>query len=106
MKLNAKGIELYNKWETIYYAELDKLRKKYNDPDYFEGWCIIDNFEHIKTLEDEVGLFVLGYENDLPWMFEDWKNDYGKNDEFFRDADGNSYTLEDFIKACMPYLEN
>lgn len=63
MKLNKKGEALFNKWANIYYDELEKERKERNDPEWIEGWCIIDDFDHIHNIEDEIGLLIFGYED-------------------------------------------
>lgn len=60
MKLNAKGLELFNKWEHIYVEELTKQREQRGDPEYCEGWSIIDDSDHIRSVEDAVGLAVFG----------------------------------------------
>ena len=57
MTLNAKGMEIFNIWERKYYDELERIRKETNDPDYEEGWCIID---YPETLEDEIGILIFG----------------------------------------------
>lgn len=57
MKLNAKGMEIYKVWERKYYDELERLRKETGDPEYEDGWCIIDNPQ---TLEDEIGILIFG----------------------------------------------
>lgn len=63
MKLNAKGMELFDKWEHIYFEELEKQREQRGDEDYFEGWCIIDDFDHIHDINDEIGLLIFGYDD-------------------------------------------
>lgn len=64
MKLNKQGQKLYDKWEHIYYDELVKIREQTNDPDFCEGWCIIDDWDHIHNIDDEIGLLIFGYEDD------------------------------------------
>lgn len=76
MKLNAKGLDLLNKWDGIYSNELEKLRKELNDPDYFEGWSIIDDGDHCPTIEDCVGLAVYGDDdNAIYHILENYRPD-------------------------------
>ena len=63
MKLNVKGMELYDKWERIYVEELTKQREQRCDEDYIEGWCIIDDYDHIHDINDEIGLLIFGYDD-------------------------------------------
>lgn len=74
MKLNTKGLELYDKWEHIYYDELDKERKERNDPNWIEGWCIIDDWDHIHDINDEIGLLIFGYEDCAMGHLMEWAN--------------------------------
>lgn len=67
--MNAKGQELYNKWEATYENELKRLREEMNDPEYEKGWSIIDNSKFVKTIDDEIGLLVFGYDDDIDYYF-------------------------------------
>lgn len=94
--MNEKGIEAWNKWERIYREELERLQKELNDPEYTEGWCIIDSYEFVKTLQDEAELCVWAYGEGVDAYINDW---VGCDDErFFRDADGNWYSLHELEK--------
>lgn len=74
MKLNDKGIKLYDKWTSIYDDELERIRKEKNDAGYVEGFCIIDNNKFIKTVEDFIGLYIHGYYEDFIDIFiNEWK---------------------------------
>lgn len=75
MKLNAKGEKLRRKWERIYLDELEKIRKETNDPQFFEGWCIIDDFDHIRNVEDEIGLLLYGYDDAAMGHLMEWATD-------------------------------
>lgn len=104
--MNKRGQELYNKWDAIYRAELEKLRAEKNDPEYQEGWCIIDDYEHVKTLKDEVGLLVFGYDDCLNYYFDEWRDEYASGEGFFRDVYGREYTLAEVEAACAPYYDD
>lgn len=82
MKLTEKGMEIFRKWESVYFAELEKLRKENNDPDFCEGWCIIDDADHIDTIEDEIGLLIFGYDDHVIDHLKEYIEDYG-DDEYF-----------------------
>ena len=103
LTLNKKGWEMFDKWQSIYEEELKRLREEMNDPDYTEGWCIIDNYNHVKTLEDEVGLLIFGYDEHIDSYFDEWRGVW--EDGFFRDAFGKEYTLAEVEQACMPFYE-
>ena len=72
--LNEKGKKLYDIWEAKYDEELDKLRKKHDDPDYTEGWSIIEGIG--ETLEDYCGIEIFGDDDyAIPYVkncIEDW----------------------------------
>ena len=95
--LNEAGWELYSEWEMIYHAELNRLRAEQNDPDFHEGWCIIDNEHFVRNIEDEVGLRIFGYDNDAIWQVFDTGM---KPDEIWR----FSTTTNQFIELLLPYF--
>lgn len=102
-KLNEKGWKKFNEWNAIYEKELERLRIELNDPDYFEGWCIIDDYDHVKTIEDEVGLLVFGYDENIDWYFDEWRDIYKDDEAFFTDINGKDYTLKEVEDAIRPY---
>lgn len=89
MELNKQGQKLYDKWEHIYFDELTKIREQTGDPDFCEGWSIIDDWDHIHDIDDEIGLLIFGYEDDAiyhiietvnskwSWPDEEWM--FGKS---------------------------
>lgn len=103
-KLNEKGWKKFNEWNAIYEKELERLRVELNDPDYFEGWCIIDNYDFVKTIEDEIGLLIFGYDESIGWYFDEWDN-YA-DDVCFRDINGKEYTFKEVEEAMQPYYED
>jgi hypothetical protein len=104
--MNKEGQKLFNKWEKVYESELNKLRKEMNDEDYIEGWCIIDDYEHVKTIEDEVGLLIFGYDDYLPNYFDEWREHYDEDEVFFTDFYGKDYTLKEVEELAMKYYED
>ena len=93
--LNDLGNALYRKWEGIYHAENDRLGGDYASGHIIEGWCIIDTAEHIKNIDDEIGLLVFGYDDSAIHHLEEYAEDYG-NDEVY----AFGYTAPQ-IKAMM-----
>ena len=73
MKLNQKGIEAFKKWDKIYCAENDRLGGDSGNGEFIEGWCIIDDYEHIKSITDESELLIYGYETNALAMIEEWQ---------------------------------
>lgn len=102
-RLNAKGWELFYKWEQLYNNELERMRKELGDQEFVEGWCILDNYDCVKTLDDEVGLLIFGYDEHIDNYFNDWRGVW--DDGFFKDASGKEYSLEEVERACLPYYE-
>lgn len=60
MKLNRSGMEVFNKWEEVYRKELENERKLRNDPEYSDGWCIIDDSRYVKDEDDALGILIFG----------------------------------------------
>lgn len=103
--MNAKGWELFKKWEAIYEKELQLLREEMNDPEYEEGWSIIDDYDFVKTIDDEIGLLVFGYDDGIDYYFDFWEQHGGLNEVCFTDIDGNDYTFAEVKERIVPYYE-
>lgn len=102
MKLNAKGRELYNTWWHNYCAENDRLGGNSTNHDFVEGWCIIDNDNYVKTLTDECGLLIFGYDTDTINVVDGWIEDYGN--ETIK-IGSNEYTYADIRNELIKYFE-
>lgn len=100
-KLTKQGWEKFHEWEKIYDAELKRLQEELNDPDYFEGWCMINNYDFVKTLDDEVGILIFGYEEAIGWYFDEWEK--YKDEVCFTDINGVNYTFQEVENAVIPY---
>ena len=105
MKLNAKGNELYKIWEYNYYKENDNLGGNSAEGDYVEGWCIIDNDDYVKTLTDECGLLIFGYDEYAIDTIDEWIKDWGADDVCFTDVNGKSYTFAEVKAELLKYFE-
>lgn len=105
MKLNAKGKELYDIWEQNYRNENDRLGGDSASGDYVEGWCIIDNDDYVKTLTDECGLLIFGYDDDVLCIVDEWIELYGADDVIFTDYYGNKHTCADIKMELLKYFE-
>ncbi len=105
MKLNEKGNELYNIWEQNYCKENDNLGGDSANGDYIEGWCIIDNYNYVKTLTDECGLLIFGYDESAIDTVDEWIEMYGADDVIFNDATGKGYTCAEIKKELLKYFE-
>lgn len=92
--LTEEGWKAYARMERNYYTELAELRCERNEPDYCEGWCIIDNFKYIKNIDDEVDLLIFGYAEDVYGVIADWVNTMGEDldEPYWKGAD---FTLRD-----------
>ena len=105
MKLNTKGKELYGIWEQNYIKENDALGGDYASGNIVEGWCIIDNGSYVKTLTDECGLWIFGYDEGAIDHVEECIEMYGASDEFFTDYTGKSFTFAEMKEELLKYYE-
>lgn len=99
MKLNEKGKKLYDIWWKNYCKENDNLGGNSAEGDFVEGWCIIDNDDYVKTLTDECGLLIFGYDSPV-CIVDEWIYEYGANDKIFK-----SYTCADVKAELLKYFE-
>ena len=100
MKLNKKGRELFDIWEQNYYKENDKLGGDSANGDFVEGWSIIDNDDYVKTLTDECGLLIFGYDEGAIDTVDEWIDD-GCDGEV-----GNlGFTYTDVRNELLKYFE-
>lgn len=97
MKLNAKGMELFDKWEHIYWDEVTKQREQTGDPDWIEGWCIIDDADHCKTIEDCIGVAVFGDDDDAIYHILD---NFLPHEHY-----AYGYTAEQVVEMLKPYFD-
>lgn len=95
MTLTDKGWETFYKWQGIYYNELYNLKEEFNDPEYEEGWCIIDNEHYVKDIDDEIGLLIFGYDDGVMDHLC-WYRDKYKDDEY-----AFGYTAQDIINILI-----
>ena len=103
MSMNAKGQELYDKWNAIYFKENNRLGGNSERGDFIEGWCIIENENFVKTPEDIIGLYLFGYDDDIFYMIEEWKkNGIKEKDNLW---EGINFTLKDFEEEIENYFD-
>ena len=100
MKLNEKGKKLYDIWEYNYCKENDKLGGNSAEGDFIEGWCIIDNDDYVKTLTDECGLLIFGYDNGAIYFIDELIETYGADETIFKE-----YTCGDIKRELMKYFD-
>ena len=105
MKLNQKGVELIKKWDRVYCAENDKLGGNSSIGEFVEGWTIIDDYEHIKTINDECGLLLYGYESDALAFVEEWQERDRANDCTIYDK-RLKFTYGELKTEIKKYLED
>lgn len=101
MELNKKGKELYKIWEQKFFDENDRLGGNSKDGDYVDGWCIIDNDDHIKTIEDECGLLIFAYEENAVNVIDEWIEWLGHDYKI----NGLGFTYNDVKKELLKYFE-
>lgn len=98
-KMKKNAMPIYDKWEEKYWNELERLKKEYNKPDYHEGWCIIENNTFVKALDDAVGLFIFGYDDNALGTIDEWIEDYGEEDTYL------GFKLKDIMYELEKYFE-
>jgi hypothetical protein len=102
MKLNAKGMELYDKWEHIYVEELTKQREQRGDQEWCDGWCIIDDYDHIHDINDEIGLLIFGYDDYAIYhVLECIDDKFVRADEIW----GFDTTSAQLVELMKPYFD-
>lgn len=104
-ELNERGMEIWEKWEQIYTQELERLREEKNDPEYTEGWCIIDSYEFAPDIEDEAQLLVWAYDGNVENYFSEWASDEHA-DQFYRNVHGEWFSLHELEKEVAQYLND
>ena len=100
--LNKKGWELYNKWEHNYKIENDDLGGTSKNGDYIEGWCIIENSNWIKTIEDCCGLYIFGYDDNALNQIQEWVDEFG---EYENVGFKNKFTYGQLYDKIKEYFE-
>lgn len=98
--LTDEGKRLYYKFEKYYCDELEKLRKEKNDPEYCEGWCIIDNSDYVKTLEDVCGILIYGDDEFAFDHLDDFIKYNGEDDIY-----DLGYTAKEVKEALKKYYK-
>ena len=98
-KMKEIANPIYEEWEAKYHNELKRLQEEKKDPDYHEGWCIIENSNFVKTLDDVVGLLIFGYDDNALGTIDEWIGEWGENDLYF------GFKLVDIMHALEKYFE-
>lgn len=80
MKDSAKSI--YDEWGAKYCAENDRLGGNSAEGDFVESWCIIENEDYVKTLDDVVGLMIFGYDDNALGIIDEWIATDGEDDTY------------------------
>lgn len=105
MRMNKKGWDAYHRWLNIYYTENDRLGGNAAEGDLVEGWCIIDNFNFVKTLTDQCELLVYGYDDSAIYHMDDYIEIWGENDIYFTDPNGRTYTAKEIKEKLLEYFD-
>lgn len=95
MKLNKKGLELADKWYAIWDEEVEKELAK--DENAETGWCIIDDYDHIHNIEDEIGLLLMAYDNNAISVITE---EYTPNEQYIF-----GYTAAEVVEMLKLYFD-
>ena len=108
-RLTSKGQAASDRMLNMHMAELEKIRKERNEPDYMEGWCVIDDYDHIKNIDDEIDLLTYGYGASVIAVLREWceedRDIYGNWSFDFTFAFGYTYKQVISMIAKKGYLE-
>ena len=100
VKLNHLGNKLYDVWWRNYCRENDSLGGNSAKGDFVEGWCIIDNYDYIKTIEDECGLLLFAYDEDVFYVLDEWAKDYAETEKIC-----GGFTIQEVKRELLKYVE-
>ena len=95
MKLNDIGNKVYDKWLNIWHEEADRIQKE--EPALDSGWSCIDNSDFIHSIDDEIGIAIVGDDDDAIYHILDW---YRPNDPY-----AFGYTAAEFVEMLKPYFD-
>jgi len=95
MKLNIKGTELYDKWMDIWDKEVERIWKE--EPHLDPGWYCIDNDSFVKNIEDQIGIALVGDDDDAIYHILEW---YRPNDPY-----AFGYTAAEVVEMMKPYFD-
>ena len=100
MKLNQAGKKLFNIWGEKFYKENDRLGGNSSEGEFVGGWCIIDNSDFIKSITDNCGLWIFGYD-------EGAIDEIDNCIEIFGDTQcgKHDYTFGDLKNELLKYFE-
>ena len=82
MQMKDNAWDLFDKWASIYNQENDKLGGNSQNNEFVEGWSIIEDTNHVKTLDDAVGLLIFGYDDNALSTVDDWIEIDGEDAEY------------------------
>ena len=100
MRLNKKGQELYDIWYANYCKENDKLGGNSANGDFVEGWSIIDNDECIKTITDECGCLIFGYDDNVFNILDEWPEDWDETEKCC-----GGFTITEIKNELLKYFD-
>ena len=101
MQMKDNAWDLFDKWANIYNKENDKLGGNSQNNEFVEGWSIIEDTDHVKTLDDAVGLLIFGYDDNALSIVDEWI----ETDENGEDADYLGFRLGDIKNKLENYYE-
>lgn len=97
MKLNEKGMKVFNEWQRKYYDELDRIRKETGDPEWIEGWCIIDTMDFEHDINDIIGVMIFGDDDDAIYHILD---NYRADEPY-----AFGYTAAQVVEMMKPFFD-
>lgn len=101
MKLNEAGKKLYDIWAEKYFKENDRLGGNSDEGEFVDGWCIIDNADFVKSITDDCGLMIFGYDENAIDHITECIDMYGADDV----CGDLGYTFGDLKNELEKYFE-
>lgn len=100
VELNESGWALHQIWYENYCKENNNLGGNSAEGDFVEGWCIIDNYDYIKTITDECGLLLFAYDENVFNILDEWAEDFDETDKIC-----GGFTIPEVKKELLKYVE-
>lgn len=71
-RLTSKGEEAYNRMWKMHHEEVARQVRIYGDENAEHGWSIIDDYDHIHNIDDQIDLLIYTEEEDVLYSLVNW----------------------------------
>lgn len=71
-RLTSKGEEAYNRMWKMHHEEVARQVRIYGEENAEHGWSIIDDYDHIHNIDDQIDLLIYTEEEDVLYSLVNW----------------------------------